>query len=236
MDESTIESSSNELYSEELYNKLGRKYEEAYVHDAGLHKNLEKYLGLLPADARILDCGCGTGKPVSSTIAESGRRVQGIDLSSGMIELSRKQVPKGSFEKVDMLLYDPGPGSFNGVIACLSLFERTREELTSMAQKYFEWLQPGGLVLINTISAEDCECVTPEMYDPDGQCARNVPWMFLNNKCPATLLTKAGWNGLLEKAGFERVHTDTDLFVPRADPVCYNEPRYYVIARKPSKA
>ena len=49
-------------------------------------------LSLLPSDASVLECGCGTDKPVSSLIAESGRQPHGIEFSLTMVELSKKQV------------------------------------------------------------------------------------------------------------------------------------------------
>ena len=220
--------------SEEFYDQVGIQYEEAFGHDVGLHRIIQRFLELLPGDARVLDCGCGTGKPVAHMIAESGRKVNGIDLSRKMVELSSKQVPTGSFKKSNMLHYDP-TDHLNGIIAMLSLFELTREEISSMAAKWFDWLQPNGSLLIGVFGAEDCD-TTPEMYDPDGQCATGIPFTFMNHKVSMTLFTKAGWNALLVDAGFELVHAETDVFRPPASTVCDDEPHYFVIAQKPSTA
>ncbi len=218
-------------HSTEIFNQEGLKYEEAFGYDPGLHKNVLKLLDLLPANARVLDCGCGTGKPVSHLIAESGRQVHGIDLSPTMVELSRKQVPNGTFEKANMLSYAPSD-KFDGVVASLSLFELTREELTALAHKWFQWFRPNGLLLIIVFGADDVE-TSPEMWDSDGQCARRIGWTFMNRTVYITLFTKAGWNRLLEEAGFSIVHTETDMFVPAAAG-CDTEPHYFVLARKPS--
>ncbi len=216
--------------SEDFYNKVGIQYEAAFGHDAGLHKIVLKFLQLLPGDARVLDCGCGTGKPVAEMIAESGRVVTGVDLSQTMVELSSKQVPTGSFTKVNMLYYTPAD-PLNGVIAMLSLFELNRQEISLMARKWFQWLRPGGYLLIGVFGAEDCE-PTPEMYDSDGLCATGIPFTFMNHTVSMTLFTKAGWNALLEEAGFEVIHTETDIFSPPPATVCDDEPHYFVIARK----
>lgn len=217
--------------STEIFNQEGLKYEEAFGHDVGLHKNVQEFLELLPVSARVLDCGCGTGKPVSHMIAASGRRVHGIDLSPTMVDLSRKQVPNGIFEKANMLSYAPYD-KYDGVVASLSLFELTREELTAMAYKWFEWLRPDGLLLILVIGADDVK-TSPEMWDADGQCARKIGWTFMNRTVYITLFTKAGWNSLLKEAGFNITHTETDRFVPAAEG-CDVEPHYFVVARKPS--
>ena len=217
---------------EQFWSDLGMKYEAAFGHDTGLHNVIQKYLNKLPTSARILDCGSGTGKPVAAAIAESGRHVHGIDMSSGMVSLSRKAVPSGSFEVANMLEYAPTV-SYDGVVASLSIFELTRQELTTMTLKWFQWLKPGGLLLITTIPAEVCSQVKAENYDADGECANKVEWKFMGNTVLITLLTKAGWKVLLENAGFEIVDTEEDLFTPAAAD-CDQEPRYYIIAKRSS--
>lgn len=164
-------------------------------------------------------------------IAESGHAVYGIDQSKTMVELSQEQVPNGSFETVNMVDYIPAT-DFGGIIAMLSLFELSREEITSMAYKWFDWLQPGGYLLIGVFGAEDCT-TTPDMYDSDGQCASGIDFIFMNHKVKMTLFTKAGWKHLLEYSGFEIVHEETDVFSPPPVTVCDDEPHYFVIARKP---
>ena len=219
--------------TQDFYNDIGKRYEEAFSHDVGLHKIVQKFLSLLPSDASVLDCGCGTGKPVSAMIAESGRQPHGIDFSHTMIELSRRQVPQGTFQCCNMLHYAPSsPAVFSGIVANLSLFGLTRAELTSMAQNFFQWTQPGGFLLIGVFGAEDLE-VSPEQYDADGECASGVENIFMAHRVFMTLFTKAGWNKLLEGAGFEIVHTETDVFSPPRAAMCDDDPHYFVISRKP---
>ncbi|MCJ1460685.1 hypothetical protein MMC28_011067 [Mycoblastus sanguinarius] len=215
-----------------FWDDLGLKYEEAFVQDIGLYKIVQTWLNLLPLDARVLDCGCGTGKPVADLIAKSGRHIHGIDFSEGMVELSRKQVPEGSFERASMLDYDPTL-EFDGVVANLSLFQLRREEFTWMAQNLFRWLKPGGFLLIGTVAADDVEHITPEMIDSDGKCASGIEWKFMGSVVLVQLLTKFGWKAVLEEAGFALVRTETDVFYPGGD--CDREPRYYIIAKKQSE-
>lgn len=219
---------------EQFWTDLGMKYEAAFGHDTFLHDVVQNYVKKLPNSARVLDCGSGTGKPVAAAIADSGHHVHGIDMSAGMVSLSRKAVPSGSFEIANMLEYAPTV-SYDGVVASLSIFELTRQELTIMAQKWSQWLKPGGLLLINTFPAEVCSQVKAGNYDSDGECANKVEWRFMGNTVLITLLTKVGWKLLLEKAGFEIVHTEEDLFTPAAAD-CDEEPRYYITAEKLSSA
>lgn len=166
-------------------------------------------------------------------IAARGHRACGIDVSQTMIDLSRKQVPTGSFERVSMLEYEAPTEGFHGIVVSLALFELEREEIASMAPRWFQWLQPRGLLLMVVNGAEDCE-TTPEMYDSDGECARAIPAKFMNRNITTTLFTKQGWKNLVTQVGFEIVFTDTKVFVPPAEAGSKDEPRYYVIAQKPA--
>ncbi|MCJ1422955.1 hypothetical protein MMC29_000836 [Sticta canariensis] len=216
----------------EFYNKLGMHYENLYGYEPGLHEIVHRFLDLLPvSDARVLDCGCGTGKPVAHMIAARGHRVCGIDVSPIMVDLSRKQVPTGSFECANMLEYEAATDDFHGIVVSLALFGFDREEMTAMAPKWFQWLQPGGLLILVVNGAED-RGATPEMYDSDGECARGIPSRFMNRNANITLFTKQGWNNLVIKAGFEIVYTETRPFVPPAEAGSKDEMRYYMIARK----
>ena len=218
----------------ELFDKVGLDYEQAFGHDAGLHDAVKTCLDHLPTNASVLDCGCGTGKPVSEMIVDSGRRVHGIDFSPIMVELSRKQVPSGTFEMANMLEYVPSE-RFDGIIAMLSLFELSREEITTMGRKWGEWLKPGGKLLIGVVGADDCG-IKPEVFDDDGKCARRVPFRFMGKQVRITLFTKGGWDEVLEKvAGLEIVHRITDLFAPPKEAESDPEQHYFVIGKKSSQ-
>jgi 2-polyprenyl-3-methyl-5-hydroxy-6-metoxy-1,4-benzoquinol methylase len=97
--------------SAEFFDGIGIKYEEAFAHDIGLQNFIGKALSVLPPKAKVLDIGCGTGKPTSSMIAANGHNLHGIDLSPVMVELSRKNVPLGAFEVADMLHFNPKENS-----------------------------------------------------------------------------------------------------------------------------
>lgn len=62
--------------------ELGLRYKRFYGHDPAQHETIRRFLDLLPAsDARVLDLGCGTGKPVSHMVAARGHRAYGIDIA-----------------------------------------------------------------------------------------------------------------------------------------------------------
>ncbi|ESZ99313.1 hypothetical protein SBOR_0297 [Sclerotinia borealis F-4128] len=227
-----------EFPSVEYYNHLAKVYEDAFSHDVGLQEFIERTLLELPNNAKVLDVGCGTGKPVSCTMAAHGHNVHGIDLSSAMIELSLKCVPTASFEQANMLEYTPrfrnNTPDIDIIFAIFSLFCLTRQEMTTMASKMFDWLKPNGLLCVGTICAEDFE-TTSSMYDADGLCATDVEMTFMGSRCSSmTAFTKQGWRNVIEEAGFEIIHTKSNLFVPRPSPgvASDDEMHYFIMARK----
>ena len=215
----------------QYWTDLGLKYEAVYGGDIGLRNAIQKYCTMLPPTAHILECGSGTGRPVASTIASTGHRYHGIDMSPGMVSLSQKAVPGGTFEVANMLEYAP-TDRYSGIVVSLSIFELSRSEITRMCHKWSQWLHPGGLLLINTFAAEDCAQVKDANYDADGECASKIEWGFFGQTVLITLFTRKGWKVVLEGAGFEIVHTEEDLFTPAKEMECEPEPRYYIVARK----
>src|SRR3954470_13607373 len=51
----------------------------------------------LPAGASVLALGCGCGIPVAATLAGTGHRVTGVDLSEVQITRARQLVPRATF-------------------------------------------------------------------------------------------------------------------------------------------
>ncbi|MCJ1248558.1 hypothetical protein MMC30_005776 [Trapelia coarctata] len=216
----------------EFYSSLGSKYEDAFGHDAGLLTFIRDALLHLPASSTVLDVGCGTGKPIASSLTAAGHRVIGIDISDTMVELSRKAVPSGSFEVADMRDYVPKE-RVNAVFNILSLFILSREEVEEMAGKWGNWLEVGGLLMICTLAAEDYRPLgTGAGYDADGRCARDVGFRFMGATATITLFTREGWKVLLGEKGFSIVYTSTELFVPPEEAQSDPEQHYYIIAKK----
>ncbi|KAL3420972.1 methyltransferase type 11 [Phlyctema vagabunda] len=223
----------------DYYDELAKSYESAFSHDTGLQSFIQHALEQMLPHSRVLDIGCGTGKPVSWTMAAHGHQVHGIDLSPAMIKTCRQQVPTATFTATNMLEYDDdndNEGSTEQadvVFAIFSLFCLSRAELARMLDKMAGWLAPGGWLCLGTICAEDLR-TTRDMFDANGRCASGVEMTFMGARTLMTAFTRDGWRFMVERAGFEIVHTAADLFVPRRAPevASDDEMHYYIMARK----
>lgn len=219
------------ISAESLYNKLGTDYEKTFGENEALISVINRFLALLPEKASVLDCGSGTGKPVAQMVIASGRQVWGIGLSQAMVDISRNQLSEGHFELCDMLDYSPHDKVFDGIVASFALFTLSRSEITSMVRKWHQWLAPNGHLVIVSVGADDAN-LKPEMFDPDGQFAGFIPRTFMGHEVLLSFFTKAGWCKLLEDAGFQVVHTETNLFKPDGPAACDDEVHFFVIAKK----
>jgi SAM-dependent methyltransferase len=99
---------------------LYRRHARAWAADRGnrlIERTwLDQFLALLPADAAILDIGCGSGEPIGRYLIEQGRGVTGVDSSPEMIEMCKERFPTQDWQVADMRGLSLGR-VFDGIIA-----------------------------------------------------------------------------------------------------------------------
>ena len=212
----------------DFFDSVGKAYESTYAGNACLLDFLKGAVEELPKGSMILDVGCGTGKPVSSTLAAHGYRVTGIDRSKVMIDLCRTQVPGATFEQVDMLDYDPGT-KFGAIFAVFCTFALSRAQTVELLRKLSQWLLPKGKLYIVTIAADDYP-TEPSHYDTDGLYASGMDNEFMGQTVTISLLSKQGWETFLGKEGLQILETTTHEFDPGAQ--CGKEQHYFIKAEK----
>ena len=82
------------------YDRCAMNYANQRRPTAGAELNL--IAERLGPGSRILDVGCGAGIPVSRQLADKFE-VTGVDISSSMIGMARKNVPSATFIHADVL-------------------------------------------------------------------------------------------------------------------------------------
>jgi 2-polyprenyl-3-methyl-5-hydroxy-6-metoxy-1,4-benzoquinol methylase len=99
-------------------------------------------------DAAVLDIGCGDGS-LSLQFASAGNRLTLIDLSGGMLERARRNVPAGlehamDFRQMDFRALDQ-PGAFD-VVLCMGVLAHV-DSVAEGVKKVASLLKPGGRAL-----------------------------------------------------------------------------------------
>src|SRR5215211_1087121 len=85
----------------EGYNAIADRYLAERTRDSTDVRLLNELIKRLPANAKVLDAGCGAGIPISQMLSERFD-VTGVDFSEAQIELARKNVPNVEFLCEDM--------------------------------------------------------------------------------------------------------------------------------------
>lgn len=112
----------------------------------------------LPAEARVLEIGCGWGTLAASLARERGAHVTGVTLSSEQLAFARERAADwGVADRVDLRLQDyrDVPGRFDRIVS-IEMIEAVGE---AYWPTYFdtlrERLEPGGVAVLQAITIAD---------------------------------------------------------------------------------
>ena len=156
---------------------------------------VDRVLEGLPAAAKILDLGCGTGEPVAKYAVERGFRVTGVDESSEMLKFARKAVPEAELIHADMVTVEFSQ-SFDAAIAWDSMFHVQRNHHGAIYRNVASCLATGARVLFS-VGGSESETDDPEKPG-EGFTSEMFGHTFFYSGWPLSVARK-----LIEAAGFE---------------------------------
>lgn len=210
-----------------LYDSISARYEKAYANNPAQQKSLEWLLSHLPrAGCKILDIGCGTGRPVALALSRPPHhhQVHGIDVSESMLSVARLSAPSASFELTDVRDFQSDSESFDAVTSYFALLvDISQDEIKQIMQNIFTWLRPGGLLVFSTVPAD---------IEQDAQS-------WLGRRAIFTSLSEEQYMELLKQLGFVVEYSHVENFMPKAVEagICdaaqvTEEPQLFIYARK----
>jgi len=186
----------------EAFDAIGDRYDEAFPHKEGQLSAGEWLIDSLPAGARVLDLGCGTGVPTTRQMTDAGFEVVGIDLSRRMVQLAREYVPAATFHQLDIADLRPGGphdlGRFDAVAAFFSLLMLPRVEIPLALQTIRHLLVPGGLFVLSMVEADVDNYAIP----------------FLGNTIRVSGYVLEDLHKVIEAGGFEIVKEASYTYAP----------------------
>jgi SAM-dependent methyltransferase len=103
--------------------------------------------GLLPAQARVVDLGCGAGVPGTLALTAPGLHVLGVDFSAVQLARAARLVPAARFVRADMAEFQLRPASVDAVTAFYSLIHLPLADQQALLPRIRAWLRPGGYLL-----------------------------------------------------------------------------------------
>ncbi len=108
---------------------------------------LRRFAGSLPDGGRVLDLGCGAGRPIAGWLIGEGFQLTGADFSEPMLALARARWPGGDWRLSDMRTLDL-PDQFDGIIGWDSFFHLTPDEQRACLPRLTRHLVPGGVLMV----------------------------------------------------------------------------------------
>jgi cyclopropane fatty-acyl-phospholipid synthase-like methyltransferase len=229
---STEASAEKPLSAEQVFDAVGPAYEAAFEGHPEQEASIKWLLSQLEAanirPARLVDIGCGTGKPVCWALSAVGHDVLGIDISTAMVVAARERVPGARFEQVDVrdFISSAAQESFDAITVYFSMIASvTQEEIRQFIAGIYKLLRPGGLFVFATvpISAESLQ----------------IKWMGRLVQVSSLAPEEAvEW---IKKVGFQVEHEAVTKFTPKGSEagICspddvWEETHLFVYAKKPT--
>ncbi|KKU90930.1 MAG: Methyltransferase type 11 [Candidatus Jorgensenbacteria bacterium GW2011_GWA1_48_11] len=173
----------------EIYDYIAEEYAkrfDAIVSDEDL-KFLNIFLSHLKPGSHIVDLGCGTGFS-SGYFAKKGMKTQGVDLSSNMISIAKRNYSEINFSIADMREFMPEE-KVDAVWAGYSLFHFEKIHLEKTLESIKSYLRPQGILGI-------------VMQGGNGEVEITEPFMP-SEKIYIRLYTQEELIKLLQQYGFE---------------------------------
>jgi 2-polyprenyl-3-methyl-5-hydroxy-6-metoxy-1,4-benzoquinol methylase len=141
------------MQNSELIIDLYERHAHAFDEDRGrsLFEKawLDRFLGLTPSRATILDLGCGMGEPIAEYLLAQGLRVVGVDSSPSMIRLCEERFPQSEWIVSDMRRLELAR-RFDGLLAWDSFFHLTAEDQRGMFGRFAAHAKPGAPLMFTS--------------------------------------------------------------------------------------
>lgn len=134
------------------YDKVTQSYRGDAIdpNDPGHRHYLEwvaELLKVLPAQAAVLDLGCGNGLPTTKLLAEAGCAVTGVDISPVQVARAQALVPAATFICADMSELAFPADTFAAVVSFYAIIHLPLAEQPALFANIYRWLQPGGYLM-----------------------------------------------------------------------------------------
>ncbi|MBI2484589.1 class I SAM-dependent methyltransferase [Candidatus Uhrbacteria bacterium] len=172
----------------QIYDKIAEEYARRYdpIESEEDLVFLKTFLDHLKPGSYVADIGCGTGYS-TGYFTKHGMSAEGIDLSSSMIAIAKRNYPEISFSVQDLRLWMPKK-SVNAVWAGYCLFHLEQDDFEKTLANIRSYLKPGGVFGL-------------VMQEGEGQLEADEP-LLRGAKIYIHLYTEESLRQILERHGF----------------------------------
>lgn len=158
----------------DYYNRIADSYYWTTV-GIDMSKLRNAFAAYLPAEARVMDLGCGSGRDVMA-FCDMGHDAHGLDASKELVELAKERLEVRA-SVGDMATWRASE-PYDGIWCCASLIHLNEEEKKRFFGNLQYNLKPGGVIYISV--KEGIETGTDEEGVYTSNCTAEELKSFLN--------------------------------------------------------
>jgi len=165
--------------------------------------SIDEAIAHLKPGAKILDVGCGSGKPIAAYLIEKGFDVYGLDISPNLLKYAEKIIPKEKLFEADLCEFTTSI-QFDAIICWCAIFHIHAEHHLTFLKKLHSFLAPEGILCITFADTsyiiEDIHVTTIDEYTIESEMFGE---RFCHSGRPASensqLIKEAGFKIIIDK-------------------------------------
>ena len=173
------------------YDELADAYDEHRTEEThvGFEADVtQRFFDDRSPDSRVLDAGCGAGRPVLQTIARDHDAV-GLDLSTTMLDRSREHVPDAALVQGDLGALPFPDDAFDAVVSLYAIIHVPKTEHERVLSEFRRVLRPGGEVLVSMGAIEGWEGRNDDWLDAGAA----MEWSYYGPEQSREIVESAGF-------------------------------------------
>lgn len=105
---------------------------------------------MFPKGAQLLDVGCGTGKPITQALLDSGATVYALDASASMVRKFKQHFPKVPIRQESAFTSSYFDLTYDGIVAWGVIFLFPEQDQIRLFERLSGSLKPEGLFLFTS--------------------------------------------------------------------------------------
>lgn len=183
-----------------IFDEFAEGYVERFMDVSLYAQSLDTLIGMLPANGRLVDLGCGPGNITRYLLDRlPALNITGVDLAPGMIEQAKVYNPEAQFRIADWREGLENAPELQGIIAGFLTPYLAEHEVEDLMQRAAQCMGHGGLLYLSTM--EDDYSISGLKTNSKGE-QLNMYFYTEKQLC-----------NLAKKAGFELAHVDRKRYV-----------------------
>ncbi len=140
----------------DTYNQAAKQYQDKFMDMNLYNDSYDKFCNLVVGkNAQVFEIACGPGNITRYLLSRRPDfKILGIDLSPGMVELAKVNIPTADFLLMDCRNISSINKKFDAIMCGFCLPYLSREESAKLIADASELLNPSGIIYLSTMEGD----------------------------------------------------------------------------------